>query len=424
MNYKEGLSWLESRKPSLIENSTKTIELLVEKLENPQDKVKCIHIGGTNGKGSVCEYLRSILVKNGYKTGLFISPHIIDIRESIQINHEYIEEDEFLKELTEIRPLVEELDEEGVYASSFEIMVAIAFNYYNRNEVDLAIIEVGLGGRDDATNIIKDPLLEIFTPISMDHLDILGKDLREIAQVKSGIIKENSKVLSSEQESPVVEVLEKKAMDTESSLEFLDDKDIKVLDINSDYSLYNYRKLKNIKTRIHGRHQIYNSALAILAISYLVKYYDFVIDEKVMIEAIEETKNPGRIEKLSSKPLLIVDGSHNKASIDELIDYIKTLSYERLILGFGVLKDKDYNYILENLFPLADEIIITDVNNPRSLDMDTLSKLGSKYKDGIIKISSKEEALKKSLDLVQEDDLVLWCGSFYLIKEIRDLFMK
>ncbi|WP_036729628.1 bifunctional folylpolyglutamate synthase/dihydrofolate synthase [Peptoniphilus mikwangii] len=417
MDYKNYLDWMLNRGDPQGDYTLDNVKKLLEELGSIQNKIKIIHVAGTNGKGSVCSYIQNTLSGSNLKCGLFISPYIDDIRETIQINGEYISENDFVKCMEVIYPIVLKLDSEGYYATSFEIFVAVAFLYFYENKVDTAVMEVGMGGRFDATNIFDTPIATVITSISLDHINILGKTLKEIAWQKGGIIKDNVPVFIYPQKEEVMTELIRIAKEKNAPVHTFSLDDVKDIFSTDKYNEFSFREHKNMRTSLLGKHQVYNASLAIMTLDYLKKF--FSISDDNLRKSISSAKNIGRIEVIKENPTFVLDGSHNAESIDALIENLKTFSYNKLILGFSVLGDKDIDYILKNLIPLASSVVLTTIDNPRAAGLEFLKREVSKYSNEVYAFEDRKIAFDKTVSLANEDDMILWCGSLYLIKDIR-----
>lgn len=391
------------------------IKMLMDLLDNPQDKIQTIHIAGTNGKGSTAKMLASVLAKK-YKCGIFTSPYMEDITEEISINGIDITKKDFMKYVDRIKIFVDKLDEEGHYVTYFEFITAMMFLYFYDQGVDVAVIEVGLGGIFDSTNVIKKPLACLITSISMDHTNILGDTLGEIAYNKAGIIKEGVPVFVYPQNDEAMDVIRDVAEIKNAKLHILDQNDIDILKSDTSGNVFVYRG-HHVKTSLRGRHQILNACLALLAIDNLKD--KFSLSEKDIEDGIFEAYNPGRLELINDKPRILVDGSHNKESIDALIESLAKFSYDKLIIGFSVLGDKDHKYIIEKIGKLADKLVITLIDdNPRALDTESIRREASDFVKDIKIIENIEDAYAYAKSYAGDNDLIVWCGSLYLVGKI------
>lgn len=422
MNYREAVTWLENRNIPLGEFTLDNIKELLKIFGKPQDKLKIIHITGTNGKGSVASFIASALRENAYKVGKFTSPYITNIREEIEINNEEISEEDFAKLATEVREKVEKLDEKKIFVSGFEILTSIAYIYFARNNLDFAVMEVGMGGRVDATNVMEKSI-PVFCHISLDHANILGDTIGKIAHEKGGIIKENSKVFSYPQDDEARAELKKLSKEKNSDFYEFSQDEVEILSSNEEGNIFNFRNHKNVEISLIGDHQTLNASLALMVLDFLKK--DYGLDEEKIKKGLKKAKNIGRTECLSKGPLIIIDGSHNLDSIERIEESVKKFSYNKLILGFSLLKDKDHDHILSKIESIADKIVLTEIDSDRHTDLKDLEVEFRKFsKKEIYPIKNREEAVEKTLSLAGEGDMILWCGSLYLIKDIRKIILE
>nr|WP_173655975.1 folylpolyglutamate synthase/dihydrofolate synthase family protein [Anaerococcus mediterraneensis] len=412
-NFDQSLEYVYSRGASNGDHNLEKIKRMLEFFDNPQDKIKTIHIAGTNGKGSTAKMLANVLGKK-VKCGIFTSPFMEKINEEISINGVDISDEDFINLVNRLRPFAEKLDDDGYHITYFEFLTAMMYLYFYEKEVDVAVIEVGLGGTLDSTNIIKKPLASVITSISMDHTNILGSSLEEIAENKAGIIKENIDVFSYPQKDQAFKVIEKVAKEKKSNLYTFDKDEIKIISEDENGNTFDFRTYKNIKTKIIGDHQIYNACLTLMVLDSIKN--EFGLEEKDIRDGIYETYNPARLDIICKNPRIILDGSHNKESIDALVDSLKLFDYEKLIVGFSVLKDKDHKYIIEKIANKADKLIVTQIDdNPRAMDAYDIQKEAKIFMDDVEVIKDNEEAFVYSKSQAGKNDLIIWCGSLYLV---------
>lgn len=422
MNYTESVNWIENRNIPLGEFTTDNIKTLLEIFNKPQDKLKIIHITGTNGKGSVASFIANSLKENNFSVGKFTSPYITNIREEIKINNIEISEENFAKLASEIREKVEELDEKKIFVSGFEILTSLAYIFFAREKVDFAVMEVGMGGRVDATNVMEKSI-SVFCHISLDHANILGDTIGKIAREKGGIIKENSHIFSYPQEKEAEEVLRKISRDKNSTFDEFKENEVEILKSNEFGNKFNFRNYKDVEINLIGEHQILNASLALMVLDFLKTEYN--LDEEKIKFGLKNAKNIGRTECLSKNPLVVIDGSHNLDSIEKIEESIKKFKYNKLILGFSLLKDKDHDKILKKIENIADKIVLTEIDNDRFTEIDVLMGEFKKFsRKEIFAIKNREKAVEKTLELAEEGDMILWCGSLYLIKDIRKIFLE
>lgn len=391
------------------------IKALLHELDNPQDKIKVIHIAGTNGKGSTANFIANTLSQK-LRCGLFTSPYMVEINEEVKINGKPISDEEFFSYIEMLKPICEKLDNINLKNTYFEVMTALMFKYFYDKKVDVCVVETGLGGTLDSTNVVKKPLASLITTISMDHTNILGNTIEEIAQNKAGIIKENVPVFIYPQNESALNVILKKAKEKNSKVYDFKFSEIKIKNQSSDSNEFDFMGYKNIKTSLIGKVQIYNACNALNLLDYFKEEFD--LDEDIIKKGIYESTNIGRLQIISKSPRVLIDGSHNKESIDALLSSLKLFEYDKLIVGFSILKDKDYDYIIEKISSIADEIVITSVDNPRAFELENLEKIVKEKFSNVKKIKDRKEAYEYTKSKTEANDLVLWCGSLYLVGEI------
>lgn len=430
MNYKEALEYIHGTRKFGSKLGLENIRILLDLLGNPHKDLKIIHIAGTNGKGSTSSYISTILTEAGYKVGLFTSPYLERFTERIRVNGKEIEDERLAQVTTKVKEKVEEMIKKGYnHPTEFEIVTAIAFVYYKEEKVDFVVLEVGLGGRYDSTNIIETPLASVLTPISLDHKDILGDTIEKIAWEKAGIIKENGLVVSHPQVEEAQKVIEDVVKDKNSKLIVAPIEDIKVIECTELGSKFNFKfnekTFENLEINLIGEHQINNACVALTVVLTLLENEYIDIDEDSIRRGLLKTRWKGRLEILRRNPTFIIDGAHNLAGANSLKKSIKELfKYNKLILGIGILGDKEVNSILNELVPLADEIIITEANNPRKLEAEKLADIIKSFNKEYFIEKDIKKAVIKALDKAEEDDLILFSGSLYLIGDVRKIIMN
>lgn len=424
MDYKNAIEKINSLNKYGMKLGLERMEKLLKLLFNPQDKIRFIHVAGTNGKGSICNMVASILKDSGYKTGLFISPYVIDFRERIQINNKMISEQEVINLVEKIMPIAEEMSLHGDAVTEFEFITAMAFKYFYDTRCDIVVLEVGLGGRYDSTNVIKNPLLSVITSISYDHENILGDTLGKIAFEKCGIIKEGiDTIMYQSQEKEVIDIVKKVCNDKNSKLILSKDPSIEVLNAGIDYTHIKYKQIQ-IKIPFAGIHQVKNVSV-VLSIIENLKEKGFNIQSSNIKNGIENAKFPARIEILNKEPLIILDGSHNPSGIKALSEFIKSFIKKKKIIGIvGMLKDKDVNSSLLNIEGIFSKVIAVTVNNDRAMQSTDLKNILINYCTDVHSINSINDALNYVRRLLDSDTAVIIFGSLYLASCARDLIAK
>lgn len=427
MNYQEALEFIEtSHKFGMrlgLENSYKLLELL----GNPQDKLKFVHVAGTNGKGSVCSFISNTLKEQGYKVGLYTSPYLETFTERIRLNGNNIPEEDVARIITIMKEKIEQMVGEGfAYPTEFEIETAMAFYYYWEQQADYVVLEVGLGGRYDATNVIKSPLLSIIVSISLDHVGVLGDTLGKIAYEKAGIIKEDGIAVVYKQKQEAEEVIkdvckEKNTKYIEANFENLV---IKRSDINSQVFDCNVlgEEFENMEISLIGEHQVNNAVVSLTAIKVLRDEKQVEISDEAIRRALLNTKWPGRIEKIRNNPTFIIDGAHNEDGARSLSKALeKYFNGKRMTLLIGMLKDKDIDGVLEILMDKFDKVITTTPDSDRSISCEELKGKIEKYVPNVTAIENINEAVKYVLDNATEDEIIISAGSLYMIGHVRQL---
>ena len=391
-------------------------------LDNPQTKFKSIHVAGTNGKGSTSHMLASILQSAGYKTGLYTSPHLKEFTERIRINGEEVSKHFIVDFVNRTQPIIE-----NIKPSFFEITVVMAFDYFVLNEVDVAVIEVGLGGRLDSTNVIT-PELSVITNIGWDHTNILGDSLEKIAEEKAGIIKPNIPVVISERQPAIEKVFVQKALSTKSNLYFASDH-FKANPKNSDHvttlDLYEDEKvlLENLDLPLQGVYQQKN-VLGVLQSLKILRTQGWKISKVHLRSGLEQvvsqTGLKGRWQILNKKPFIVCDTGHNLDGIREILIQIKSQSYRLLFMIFGVVKDKDVTSVLK-LLPQDAYYFFCQPKIPRAMDATLLLELARQYQLNGEVIADVNEAIHQAKQKAREEDMIFIGGSTFVVAEIENL---
>lgn len=399
---------------------TNTIALC-NALDNPERKFKTVHVGGTNGKGSSSHMLAAILQSEGYKTGLYTSPHLKEFTERIRIDGIEISKDYVVEFVRRIKPQIE-----IVKPSFFEITVAMAFDYFAAQQVEIAIIEVGLGGRLDSTNVI-DPMVSLITNIGFDHKDILGDTLEAIAREKAGIIKKNRPVVISERQAEIEHVFINKANESAASIVFAQD-DYEVRKVFNEISAFEVRKGKEIlfpqlKSELTGGYQRKNITGVLAVVDQLRKQGMHVSDESItggISQTVTLTGLKGRWQKLGDHPLMYCDTAHNGEGIVEVMQLISELTFKKLHIVFGMVKDKDSHAVL-SLLPKDAIYYFCEAKIPRALDANTLAMKAKEHDLIGHAIADVNEAIRMAKMAAADDDLIFIGGSTFVVAEIEAL---
>lgn len=427
MNYQQTLDYLYERLPMFTrvgasafnKDLHNTIELC-KQLGNPQQQFKSIHIAGTNGKGSTSHMLAAIFQQAGYKTGLYTSPHLKDFRERIRINGEMIPESFVVTFTEQMKPSIESIN-----PSFFELTVAMAFQYFALEQVDIAIIETGLGGRLDSTNIII-PELSVITNISYDHMHLLGNTLTEIAGEKAGIIKTGVPVIISETQTEVQAVFTDKAKAMNAPVHFADqewlvqESELSGGHLELGLVPHDSHLLKRIRTDLTGRYQVKN-IMGVLSAVKIMQKAGWEISENAIVTALQHVKKltglRGRWDVISHHPMTILDVGHNEAGITEIMEQLRHTVYRHLHIVTGFVKDKEVDKVL-GIFPPAATYYFTKAPLPRALDEKELAEMAHAHGLRGHDYPTVQQAFRAAKQHAHEDDLILVCGSFFIVAEV------
>ena len=412
MTYKQALSYLYGLQKYGVKFGLSKTSNIMKKMGNPHKGKKYIHIAGTNGKGSVSAMVESVLMKSGFKVGFYSSPHLVTFTERFRINRKEISKKKVIELTEEIKSVIDP-SEPPTY---FEATTAMAFAYFARENTDIAILEVGMGGRRDATNIIK-PLVSAITNISLEHQSFLGNTLIEIAGEKAGIIKKGVNTIAAATQ-PKVSRFFRETCEERKAPYFQVGKDIRYRNSGNGFNYYGLnRNIRNINLSLKGEFQNRNTALAI-GILELLEKKGYKFEEQDIKTGVEETTWPGRIQILSEKPLIVVDGAHNPGAARVLEEVVKNdFSYKRLILVLGVMNDKDIRSIVKEIAGMADHVICSSPEYYRSAKPEDIYRIVSDYSKQCEIIKSLPEAIGRAREMADPDDMILITGSLFTVGE-------
>ena len=417
MNKFDPAAYISSLNIDVMRFGLKAISELLLRLGNPQNSYQTILIAGTNGKGSTAAMTASILHCAGYRTGLYTSPHLIDVRERITINKKKISVNDFSRIIAAVK---KEINQPITY---FEVLTAAALLYFQRRKIDIAVLEVGLGGRLDATNVCR-PLVSVITNIAFDHTAYLGNSLTAIAREKVGIIKQRGVCVTAAKQKTVLEVLENTCRRSKAGLYQLG-KEIKIR--QQEDGLVTYlglcSSLNDLIVPLPGRHQLENAAL-VLATLEIIGKNGFPANIASIRKGLRNTHWEARLEILCHHPLFVVDGAHNPAGISVLCRSLKNdFTYRRLILIFSVLADKDYRKMLRKIAPLTQQIILTQLQSKRAVPVADIQEYVKKMGYQAIITENVAEAILRAFDLAGKNDMICAAGSLYLAGELKQAFL-
>lgn len=396
------------------------MQLLMEKLGNPQKKLKFVHVAGTNGKGTTSAFTASILKEAGLKTGLYTSPHLEVINERIRVNNQLISDDAFIEVTEKVEPFVSEVEQElDETLYSFEILTAVAITYFADLECDIVVLETGIGGRLDSTNVIDTPEVAVITSIGIDHVKILGDSVEEIAKEKAGIIKEKGSVIVYPAEKNIQEIFSDKIQNMNASLKIINKEDIELIETSINSQVFHYKDISHLSTKMIGEHQLINASLAIEACKLLhIKGFN-VSDEAIRL-GIQKTFWTGRMEKLSEEPLVFIDGAHNKQGVEVLRRNLTSLFPDkRITFVVGMMKDKNYITMIELMKDIASQFLLVSPDEWRGFDP---IKVQQVLKEKRIEAQAKQ-SISEIVQYIEsessQDEIIVAFGSLYLVGDLK-----
>ena len=414
MNYTQAVQFVHSRLKFGSRPGLATIERITTLCGSPQRGMRFIHVAGTNGKGSTSTMISSMLTAAGYKTGLYTSPYVIDFRERFQIDGQMIPKKDLAELITELAPIVEQLDSEGCCVTEFELITAAAFLYFRRQNCDYVVLEVGLGGRFDATNIIDDPVCSVITHIDLDHTQLLGETYADIAFEKCGIIKSGRPVVTYPDQHP-------EALQTIRNVASERGCELVIPEILESSVTLSGTELVWRDTELHlsliGAHQAKNASVA-LAVADMLG-----VDKAAVSVGLKNAFIPARLEPISTAPIVLLDGAHNPDGIKALVSALDSLCEQRPTLIVGMLADKDYESSLSVLASRCAHIITLRVPNPRTLTASQLAKTASRYCDDVTPCRSYRRAIELAVEKSNGAPIIV-AGSLYLASGIRPHLLK
>ncbi|MDP3387539.1 MAG: folylpolyglutamate synthase/dihydrofolate synthase family protein [Eubacteriales bacterium] len=427
MNSQEAIDYIHSTYKFGSKLGLENIRKLMNRLGNPQNRLKFIHVAGTNGKGSTCVMLSYVLKKAGYRTGLFISPYLESFNERIQINNIHISDEDLAFCVSIVKDAIDDMIKEGEnHPTEFEVVTATAMVYYSQKAVDIVVLEVGMGGRLDATNVIETPEVVVITSISNDHSEYLGDTLEKIAFEKASIIKANCDVVIYPQKDTVFGVIRDFAIDKSAVIHPVDIKDISVVSFGPFGQKLTYHNkstntgIKDFSLNLIGSHQAINCLTALKTIEVLIDK-GYAIDSEQIIEALETVRFNGRMEILNQQPLIIIDGAHNADGLERLSENIASYFKNCIVhLFFGMLADKEISSSLKILLSHCSDVVTLTPDNPRAKSALDTAEMIKEISDIEVTVCDN---IEQFIDYIQtgSNDVNLFCGSLYLIGCIRRL---
>lgn len=400
------------------------IQILLDRIGNPEKKCRYVHVAGTNGKGSVCTMLSEILQQSGCRVGLFTSPYIIEFCDRIRINGEMIPKQAVADITEEIFPIIEEMQTQGLTITEFECVTALGFEYFSRQNCDIVVLETGLGGRFDSTNVISSPIASVITSISLDHTAVLGDSLELIAGEKAGIIKPNGATVFCPQQPEVNDVIISAAINKNNEIITVDMEQCSVKNSGIDGSKFTYRN-KEYEISLAGIHQIKNACTALEALTP-VRAAGFNISDTAVNQGLKKAFIPGRLELLSREPMIILDGAHNPSGLESLSKSLREyLGDKKIFCIMSMLRDKAVGDAMAHLEGMFEKVYIVEIDNPRAMSADELKAIADKYFRETEICLDKNTAVDKALAQAKAaGGAALVCGSLYLASELRNIILK
>lgn len=412
---KEILKYLYGLEAHGIKPGLGRIKRLLRALGDPQKGFHSIHVAGTNGKGSTCAFLFSVLREAGFPTGLYTSPHLERFNERIRTSTGLISDKDVVRTALRVK---EAADETGQKASFFEFTTAMAFEYFRMRGVEMAVVETGMGGRWDATNVLS-PLVSVITTVGLDHMEYLGDDITSIAREKAGIIKKGAPLITGVAKGPALKVLMAKAKEKRSSV-FLSGRDFAFT--RGPGGLFDYAgasmALEGLSIGLIGGHQHSNAACALAALEAIGEM-GYRITGPSIRRGLKEAQWPGRVEVVGRRPLIVLDAAHNPDGARSLGEALKTFGWRRLIIVLGIMSDKDVEGILKPLAPLSDVVMVAAPATPRAASAETLVDLLKRHKRPARPYPSVAAACRAALKEAKRDDAICVTGSIYTVGEAR-----
>lgn len=416
MDYNNAVSYIHSLKPFGMHPGLERINELCDALGNPQLGMKFVHVAGTNGKGSVSTMIAGALLAEGKRVGLFTSPYVTDFRERIRINGEMVEKEAFAAAVTEIEPLVSALAEREMQPTEFEVITAAAFTLFKRAECEYVVLEVGLGGRLDSTNVIASPQVSVITSVSIDHTAVLGNTVEEIAAEKCGIIKQGCKTVSYPSQLASVEEIIRETCRRKDNSFAKPNLDLLSEVVNDIYGVRFKYKNVSYSLSMSGEYQALNALTAIEACNAIG------LSGEAIKTGVEQARVAARMEVISRNPLILLDGGHNDDGGRVVAQSLKgLLGGKRIIAVMGMMADKNVDAYLSYVAPLCAEIIATSVSdNPRTMSATDLCALAKNYCAECSAVENANEAVDLAKQKIGGFDCLLVCGSLYLAGEVRE----
>lgn len=406
------------------ESLTRLFKLL-DRVGNPHKNLNYIHITGTNGKGSTSALFYSVLKEANLRVGIFTSPHLEKVNERIRLNDDMIADEDYIRIIEKIEPIILELEEEmGVKFYAFELLTTVAFIYFQEKQPDIVLLEAGIGGRLDSTNVIKESVISVITSIGLDHMKVLGDSKEAIIYEKAQILKANGRLIVGPIDDGLKSVVRQQAEAVNGLVTYISNKDIVIHETTLEQQVFDYKDWKNVTLSMVGTHQIENACLVLEAFNIL-KAKGFSISKETVLAGLKKAYWPGRFEKMLDEPLFYIDGAHNEAGASRLVETLeKTFPDKKFHFVVGMMQDKAYEVMLDQVQHLAKEFILVSPDPYRGFDVDVVAEiLRGKGLPAVIK-SDMADVLTYIEDNVSKKDTVIQFGSLYLVGDVKRLMKK
>lgn len=415
MNYAEAIEYIHSVNWQFCKPGLDRVRELCRALGDPQDSLRFIHVAGTNGKGSFCAMLDSVLRAEGYRVGLFTSPYILEFGERMRVDGENISESELCALVERIRPVADAMEDKP---TEFELITAVAFLYFKEKKCDFVVLECGLGGRLDATNVINSAILSVITGIALDHTAILGDTVEAIAKEKAGIIKSGTPVLWCGSHKGARDVIERRAAEKGASLRLVDRSLLNIKEMTLEGTLFDYGTHRDVRIPLLGSYQPQNASNVLAAID-LLRGMGISVSEEAILAGMSRVVWHARFEVISKEPLVIADGGHNPEGIDGAVESVKRYFIERVGIVTGVMADKDYKYMVGRMSEIAQTVFCLTPDNPRALSAQDYANVFEELGVSSIACASAEDALSRALAWARETGRPIIClGSLYMYGDV------
>lgn len=421
MSMKKVISYLGTNRGNGQRKRLERLHRLLARLGNPHENLTYVHITGTNGKGSTAAMFQSVFREANLNVGLFTSPHLEFINERIRINDTYIDDAELIRIVNKIEPVVLTLEAEmGEKFYAFELLTTVAFIYFSDKNLDFVILEAGIGGRIDSTNVIKESALSVITSIGLDHIGMLGNSKESVINEKVQILKEKGQMVVGPVAPELQEVALNWANNVQGEITFIHREDIQLKEITRDYQLFSYREYEDLKLSFFGRHQLENACLVIEG-SKILAEQGYLLTKEIIYKGLEKAFWSGRFEKVLDEPLYYMDGAHNEASVERLVETLQELFPQRKFhFVVGMMKDKKVEEMLEQVYPLAKSFLLVSPDPVRGFNTGEVARIIREYGVEARAFKDMRGALSYIEKEISRDDIVIQFGSLYLVGALKE----